>query len=220
MKGTIDPMKRLHHRITWATCQLLWLGCLAHAAVSATVVAQSTVTAQESAPVPVQSRVAAEPRLGVTGDTPIVRQDFDAADSLAELVDDRPDAQQCLQQLAWAPQSFTVACEPTPGQDPDAVIRFRSPVGTGSDQNDEVVMEWYAARRLTAGTRGARRGPRVGVWHEGGSAVRTKPSERHVAHILDSSAPLRIASHRARDKGPCEILGGLAARDCGRTLSP
>lgn len=94
--------------------------------------------------------------------------DYRATDSLVTLRDEQLDAQTCLQSLAWPAVEFSVRSEPSQGSDYDALIRFPSPIGTGDPQNDQVVMEWYAARKRLPGVAL----PALVVVHESGSRMK------------------------------------------------
>ena len=50
-----------------------------------------------------------------------------------------------LDGLTWDPGEFGVRTTAEEG-DWDAIVRFPSPRPSGEERNDEVVLEWYAAR--------------------------------------------------------------------------
>lgn len=97
-----------------------------------------------------------------------IGSEFDSADTLAPAVDPSADARECIAGLCWKPAQFQVRCQtPTPDRG-DALIRFPSPVVTGDAKNDQVAMEWYAARDDAGRVISA---PAVVVVHESGSGM-------------------------------------------------
>lgn len=93
---------------------------------------------------------------------------YQAADSLQIGAESSADARECLEGLAWQPAAFEVRCEAADGLQCDALVRFPSPVVTGNAVNDQVTLEWYAARDETQRPRIARA---FVVVHESGSQM-------------------------------------------------
>ncbi len=91
---------------------------------------------------------------------------FAAQDTLSCGQDASQDAQQCLEGLRWKATDFTVRCEESPRGRGDFLVRFPSPIDTGDQVNDQVAMEWYAARDAEHNILQA---PAVVVVHESGS---------------------------------------------------
>lgn len=91
---------------------------------------------------------------------------FEARDSLNPAVDERDDAQKCLEGLCWTPGRFSVEIEPGISDRGDWLIRFPSPVTSGDTKNDRVAMECYLARDAQQELTTA---PAVVVVHESGS---------------------------------------------------
>lgn len=60
--------------------------------------------------------------------------------------DDAREMRPILEGLAWEPAEFEVRCTATPGLRYDALVRFDSPLPSGKQWVDRVVMRWYAAR--------------------------------------------------------------------------
>ncbi len=90
-------------------------------------------------------------------------------DTLSSLQDDNPDAQVCLEGLAWKPEPFTVTSTPADdGAQYDWLVQFPTPVVSGDKLNDTVAMEWYAPRDDDGKIVEA---PAVLVVHESGSAM-------------------------------------------------
>jgi hypothetical protein len=100
---------------------------------------------------------------------------YAARDSLSQLRDDIPDAQACLDALAWTPGDFEVVCLPAEGKAYQSLVSFPSPRPSGDDVNDRVTLEWYAARTkqdpADAGPGEVNRAPAVVVVHESGSRM-------------------------------------------------
>lgn len=71
---------------------------------------------------------------------------FAAADSLSCGHDSNDDANDCLRDLGWKPDRFTVRLEKPLAANGDFLVRFPSPRPIGDAVNDLVSMEWYAAR--------------------------------------------------------------------------
>ncbi|MDA0659730.1 MAG: prolyl oligopeptidase family serine peptidase [Planctomycetota bacterium] len=94
--------------------------------------------------------------------------EYRAVDSLTTLSDTVIDAQACLQSLAWPPVEFSVQSTPSQDSDYDALIRFPSPIATGDPLNDQVVLEWYPARKCAPGVAL----PALVVVHESGSGMK------------------------------------------------
>ena len=98
------------------------------------------------------------------------QQTYQARDTLASPKDDSPDAQACLDGLAWEPAEFEVQCDNESNSAPlsSRLLRFPSPVASGSALNDSVSMEWYETRDADGRVS---RAPAVLVVHESGSAM-------------------------------------------------
>ncbi len=99
------------------------------------LIANSTIVAAEEIAAP--ATVAVLPAVGTI---------FHSSDSLQCDVDSSEDARECLQGLRWTPSDFEVRCEAAEAERGDMLIRFNSPIDTGSPENDNVSMEWYVAR--------------------------------------------------------------------------
>jgi dienelactone hydrolase len=112
--------------------------------------------------------LAAEPSL------PLGRT-YEAQDTLACGEEAMPDARECLTGLTWTPGRFPVRCDPPQPGLGDVLVRFPSPVSTGSEVNDEVALEWYAARDADENLL---RAPAIVVVHESG---RSMPVGRAIA---------------------------------------
>lgn len=78
-------------------------------------------------------------------DDVISRGAYTGQDTLAPQPDDNPDAQACIDVLAWEPAEFEVVVHPTQDAEYDALVSFPSPRPSGDAQNDRVTLEWYAA---------------------------------------------------------------------------
>jgi dienelactone hydrolase len=91
-----------------------------------------------------------------------------ARDSLNVGTEDSTDARGCLDGLCWSPAEFTVDCQTDYPGEGDALITFPSPVTTGNESNDRVVLEWFVARDLEDRPVQARA---VVVVHESGSRM-------------------------------------------------
>jgi dienelactone hydrolase len=128
------------------------------------------------AAIPPPARAAASLRLPAPGAT------FAATDSLAPGDEPRDDARDCLAGLTWTCAPFTVRIEPPGGAPPDAkgdrIVRFPSPRPGGVAVNDDVSLEWYAARD---GAGEIVRAPACIVVHESGSGM---PFGRMIARGL------------------------------------
>ncbi|MFI4874101.1 MAG: alpha/beta hydrolase family protein [Blastopirellula sp. JB062] len=97
-----------------------------------------------------------------------IGQSFDAVDTLADIDESDPDAKACLEGLCWPRSEFVVEVEtPLQGRG-DALVRFPSPISTGSAKNDRVAMQWYAARDVNGR---ATQAPAIVVVHESGSGM-------------------------------------------------
>jgi dienelactone hydrolase len=95
-----------------------------------------------------------------------IGEKYPARDTLGAVEEASPDARLCLDGLCYAGGEFEVECaaaEKTPG---DALVRFPSPLDTGSAVNDRVALEWYFARDAENRPMAA---PAVVVIHESGS---------------------------------------------------
>ncbi|TVS08454.1 MAG: hypothetical protein EA424_28580 [Planctomycetaceae bacterium] len=93
---------------------------------------------------------------------------FEAHDTLHPTTDSKPDAQDCLDGLAWRPEPFSVTWEPDPESANRRIVSFPSPVPSGDATNDRVTMVWYPPFEQHAD--GAKR-PAVLVVHESGRAM-------------------------------------------------
>lgn len=81
---------------------------------------------------------------------------FTARDTFTDPRDDKPAAQKALDELKWKPQRFTVTAAnlslnsqrdvEARAAGVDALITFPSPHPIGDEQNDTVVLEWFAPR--------------------------------------------------------------------------
>ncbi|MCC9605232.1 hypothetical protein LOC68_23990 [Blastopirellula sp. JC732] len=97
-----------------------------------------------------------------------IGQSFPATDTLADINEENADARACLEGLCWPRVKFAVDVEAAQPGKGDALVRFPSPRETGSEVNDRVAMQWYAAR----GEDGrAIKAPAVIVVHESGSGM-------------------------------------------------
>jgi dienelactone hydrolase len=76
----------------------------------------------------------------------VARARFQATDSEQARTDANTDTQAVLDQIAWETGDFEVRCTSTPGLAYDALVRFDSPMPSGEQWVDEVVLMWYAAR--------------------------------------------------------------------------
>ena len=104
---------------------------------------------------------------------------FAATDTLA--CDDEPnaDAAECLKTLSWEPGKFMVQLEAAQPGNGDFLVRFSSPRPIGDRVNDQVAMEWYAARDAKGVIRSARA---VVIVHE---SARSMPGGRMIARSLN-----------------------------------
>ncbi|EAQ76842.1 alpha/beta hydrolase family protein [Blastopirellula marina] len=97
-----------------------------------------------------------------------IGKSFPAIDTLADIEEHDADARACLHGLCWPRTEFSAEVEtPLQGRG-DALVRFPSPVTTGSDKNDRVAMQWYAARDEQGH---ATKAPAIIVVHESGSGM-------------------------------------------------
>ncbi len=101
-----------------------------------------------------------------------------ARDSLADDVDERPDAVECLTGLRWEPAEFLVEVRAAEAGRGDRLIVFPSPHPQGNAVHDGVAMEWYAAKDDQGHSL---RAPAVVVVHESG---RSMPIGRLIARGL------------------------------------
>lgn len=76
----------------------------------------------------------------------VVEAVFKATDTPVARTDDSPAVREMLDRVAWEPVDFEVRCTSTPGLPYDALVRFDSPLPSGKQWIDRVVMRWYAAR--------------------------------------------------------------------------
>ena len=91
-----------------------------------------------------------------------------AHDSLAPIVDDRPDASDCIDGLRWVPTEFDVSIDAAIGKHGDWLVRFPSPIPTEDLVNDRVAMEWCLAKDKSKNPILA---PAVVIVHESGSGM-------------------------------------------------
>lgn len=89
-----------------------------------------------------------------------------AGDTLGPLEDRLEDATACLSGFQWERAAFEVESRPVTGEDFDQLVRFPSPVTSGQQENDQVAIEWYAAKTPEGLVKTA---PAVVVVHESGS---------------------------------------------------
>ncbi len=92
----------------------------------------------------------------------------EAHDTLGATTDSKPDAQDCLDGLAWRPTPFSVSWEPDPDAANRRIVSFPSPVPSGDATNDRVTMVWYPAFPSQVQHD---RAPAVLVVHESGRAM-------------------------------------------------
>src|SRR4051794_28830704 len=85
-----------------------------------------------------------------------VGSDFPASDTLAPGDEQNQDSKACLKALCWNPTKFNVRVEAAEPDRGDFLIRFPSPRPIGDATNDQVSMEWYAARDANGAIRTAR----------------------------------------------------------------
>ena len=95
----------------------------------------------------------------------LVGKSFPARDSLGEVQDESPDAQECLTGHLWKAGDFKIEIEDADDMPGDLLVRFPSPIDTGDAVNDRVAMEWYIARDEA---RNPIEAPAVIVVHESG----------------------------------------------------
>ncbi len=93
---------------------------------------------------------------------------FEAKDSLAPAVDESQDARQCVANLCWKPDNFSVEIQTAIEDSGDWLVRYPSPIITGDPRNDLVAMEWYQARDADQKLITA---PAIVVVHESGSRM-------------------------------------------------
>lgn len=97
-----------------------------------------------------------------------VGQKFTATDTLSCGDESNKDAQQCISDLSWAPNDFSVEVEAAEPGCGDWRIHFPSARPVGNAKNDLVSMEWFAARDEEGEIRVA---PAIVVVHESGSRM-------------------------------------------------
>ena len=148
---------------------------------------------------------------------------FNAADTLDSTADPLPDAEDCLAGLRWKPGTFQVRCETAVENEGDLLVRFPSPINSGDPVNDNVSMEWYAARnkerqpipaRAVVVVHESGRGMTVGrifarglnaqglhtfLIHLPGYGARRTPAADRPERILDSMKQAVADVRRARD---------------------
>ncbi|RLS56370.1 MAG: hypothetical protein DWH91_06830 [Planctomycetota bacterium] len=112
-----------------------------------------------------------------------------ASDSGTVWKDDRPDAQQMLEQLAWTRGRFPVTWSRVEGRDYQRLVRFPTPHPSGNAQNDLVSMEWYQPKKplLEVGPL-----PVIVVIHESGSAM---PAGRAIARGIQQRGLHAVLLH-------------------------
>src|SRR6187551_1093045 len=71
---------------------------------------------------------------------------FEAADTLSCGDEQSADAKECLANLSWKSERFSVRLDAADDGCGDFLIRFPSARPIGNEANDLVAMEWYAAR--------------------------------------------------------------------------
>jgi dienelactone hydrolase len=94
---------------------------------------------------------------------------YSARDSLDASRDAKPDAQACIELLAWMPGEFEVQCSQPVDQQYDALVSFPSPRSSGDPVNDRVTMEWYRPKTKEGETPAPQ--PAMVVIHESGSRM-------------------------------------------------
>ena len=77
---------------------------------------------------------------------PEVGATFPAHDTLKLDEDANQDANDCLTGLRWKPAEFKVTCESSEDDRGDLLVRFPSAMPSGDAINDNVSLEWYAAK--------------------------------------------------------------------------
>jgi dienelactone hydrolase len=156
-------------------------------------------------------------------DLPEVGARFSAVDTLDSTADPLPDAEDCLTGLRWMPGTFQVQCENAVENEGDLLVRFPSPISSGDPVNDNVSMEWYAARnsdrqpipaRAVVVVHESGRGMTVGrifarglnaqglhtfLIHLPGYGARRTPAADRPERILDSMKQAVADVRRARD---------------------
>lgn len=95
-------------------------------------------------------------------------QIFTAKDSFAPGEELVADAKECLEGLSWKTDSFKVSVEWNKEPLDPAIVRFTSPLSTGSAINDLVALEWYTAKNDADEVIDA---PAIIVVHESGSRM-------------------------------------------------
>ncbi len=93
---------------------------------------------------------------------------YPAVDTLRIGEESSEDARACLEGLKWAGAKFDVECRASGEEACDAVVTYPSPLPSGREQNDRVVLEWYAARDAEGRPM---RAPAIIVVHESGSRM-------------------------------------------------
>lgn len=98
-----------------------------------------------------------------------VGKSFQASDTIDCGREENADAAECLQGLAWSPDSFEVRLEDgSKDQGYDRLVRFPSPRPQGNSVNDLVAMEWHIARDSEGHPK---RSSAMVVIHESGSGM-------------------------------------------------
>ncbi len=100
--------------------------------------------------------------------SPVDGASFSAKDTLNIGREDKPDARQCLDALAWEPTTFNVTLQAAHERAGDMLVRFPSPRPLGDPVNDLAAMEWYQARDANGKLQFA---PAAVVVHESGSGM-------------------------------------------------
>ncbi len=91
------------------------------------------------------------------------------SDSISIGRESNEDALECLQGLVWKPTEFDAFIEkPTRADQGDYWVRFPSPIDSGNAINDNVALEWYAAKNEAGEITRARA---VVVVHESGRGM-------------------------------------------------
>jgi len=93
---------------------------------------------------------------------------FAAVDTLNVGDEQSADARECLAGLAWQAGKFQVVCEDPKDVRYDVLVRFPSPIDSGSAVNDRVALEWFLARD---GQGKPLKAPAVVVVHESDSSM-------------------------------------------------
>ncbi len=102
------------------------------------------------------------------GEPEVIGRAFSAADSLTIRADHSPDANQCLEGLAWVPSDFQVVCEKPHRWQYNTLVRFDSPRPSGNPKLDQVAAEWYWGRDKAGNVV---RAPAMIIVHESGRGM-------------------------------------------------